>query len=179
MCEKQVSVRFKDKSTSIETALINYANLATVISCIYLDVSEWLSFAGSRHAAGTTFCQPLCRGQKPSKSRPQPGKGSPDRGSTTRRFAINTCKVPHICRTTFHTKGESSNDLREDKTMKKTFSVLVHPCWQQPCGCPERALPAVVETTKIDSSVAQFVAASAASAKKARKSLPSSPAPQT
>lgn len=30
-------------------------------------------------------------------------------GGTTRRFAINTCKVPHICRTTFHTKGESSN----------------------------------------------------------------------
>lgn len=23
--------------------------------------------AGSRHAAGTTFCQPLCRGQKPQK----------------------------------------------------------------------------------------------------------------
>ena len=29
--------------------------------------------------------------------------------TSTRRFAINTCKVPHICRTTFHTKGESSN----------------------------------------------------------------------
>lgn len=28
---------------------------------------------------------------------------------TTRRFAINTCKVPHICRTTFHTNWESSN----------------------------------------------------------------------
>lgn len=30
-------------------------------------MSERLSFAGSRHAAGTTFCQPLCRGQKPQK----------------------------------------------------------------------------------------------------------------
>lgn len=49
-----------------------------------------------------------CAGAKSPKSRPQPGKGSPDRGGITRRFAINTCKVPHICRTTFHTKGESS-----------------------------------------------------------------------
>lgn len=48
-------------------------------------------------------------GPKAPKSRPQPGRGSPDRGGTTRRFAINTCKVPHICRTTFHTKWESSN----------------------------------------------------------------------
>lgn len=30
-------------------------------------MSERLSFAGPRHAAGTTFCQPLCRGQKPQK----------------------------------------------------------------------------------------------------------------
>lgn len=34
---------------------------------VIIDVSEWLLFAGSRHAAGTTFCQPLCRGQKPQK----------------------------------------------------------------------------------------------------------------
>ena len=38
-----------------------------------------------------------------------PARDRQTEGSTTRRFAINTCKVPHICRTTFHTKGESSN----------------------------------------------------------------------
>lgn len=49
----------------------------------------------------------------PGPKAPKAGRSSArDRqteGSTTRRFAINTCKVPHICRTTFHTKGESSN----------------------------------------------------------------------
>lgn len=54
-------------------------------------------------------CQPLCRGQKPQKACRSPARDRQTEGSTTRRFAINTCKVPHICRTTFHTKGESSN----------------------------------------------------------------------
>lgn len=48
-------------------------------------------------------------GPKAPKAGRSPAGGLPDRGGTTRRFAINTCKVPHICRTTFHTKWESSN----------------------------------------------------------------------
>ena len=113
-----------------------------------------------------------CAGAKSPKSRPQPGKGSPDRGGTTRRFAINTCKVPHICRTTFHTKGESSNHLREDKTMKKTLQRFGASVLAAAMVAQSVALPAAAETTKIDSSVAQSVAASAASAASAVQSLP-------
>lgn len=113
-----------------------------------------------------------CAGAKSPKSRPQPGKGSPDRGSTTRRFAINTCKVPHICRTTFHTKGESSNHLREDKTMKKNLQRFGASVLAAAMVAQSVALPAAAETTKIDSSVAQSVAASAASAASAVQSLP-------
>lgn len=113
-----------------------------------------------------------CAGAKSPKSRPQPGRGSPDRGSTTRRFAINTCKVPHICRTTFHTKGESSNHLREDKTMKKNLQRFGASVLAAAMVAQSVALPAAAETTKIDSSVAQSVAASAASAASAVQSLP-------
>lgn len=113
-----------------------------------------------------------CAGAKSPKSRPQPGKGSPDRGSTTRRFAINTCKVPHICRTTFHAKGESSNHLREDKTMKKNLQRFGASVLAAAMVAQSVALPAAAETTKIDSSVAQSVAASAASAASAVQSLP-------
>ena len=113
-----------------------------------------------------------CAGAKNPKSRPQPGRGSPDRGSTTRRFAINTCKVPHICRTTFHTKGESSNHLREDKTMKKNLQRFGASVLAAAMVAQSVALPAAAETTKIDSSVAQSVAASAASAASAVQSLP-------
>lgn len=113
-----------------------------------------------------------CAGAKSPKSRPQPGKGSPDRGGTTRRFAINTCKVPHICRTTFHTKGESSNHLREDKTMKKNLQRFGASVLAAAMVAQSVALPAAAETTKIDSSVAQSVAASAASAASAVQSLP-------
>ena len=113
-----------------------------------------------------------CAGAKSPKSRPQPGKGSPDRGSTTRCFAINTCKVPHICRTTFHTKGESSNHLREDKTMKKNLQRFGASVLAAAMVAQSVALPAAAETTKIDSSVAQSVAASAASAASAVQSLP-------
>lgn len=48
-------------------------------------------------------------GPKAPKAGRSPARDRQTEGSTTRRFAINTCKVPHICRTTFHTKGESSN----------------------------------------------------------------------
>lgn len=113
-----------------------------------------------------------CAGAKSPKSRPQPGKGSPDRGGITRRFAINTCKVPHICRTTFHTKGESSNHLREDKTMKKNLQRFGASVLAAAMVAQSVALPAAAETTKIDSSVAQSVAASAASAASAVQSLP-------
>ena len=113
-----------------------------------------------------------CAGAKSPKSRPQPGRGSPDRGGTTRRFAINTCKVPHICRTTFHTKGESSNHLREDKTMKKNLQRFGASVLAAAMVAQSVALPAAAETTKIDSSVAQSVAASAASAASAVQSLP-------
>ena len=92
-----------------------------------------------------------CAGAKSPKSRPQPGRGSPDRGSTTRCFVINTCKVPHICRT----------------TQRFGASVLAAAMVAQSV-----ALPAAAETTKIDSSVAQSVAASAASAASAVQSLP-------
>lgn len=113
-----------------------------------------------------------CAGAKSHESRPQPGRGSPDRGGTTRRFAINTCKVPHICRTTFHTKGESSNHLREDKTMKKNLQRFGASVLAAAMVAQSVALPAAAETTKIDSSVAQSVAASAASAASAVQSLP-------
>ena len=113
-----------------------------------------------------------CAGAKSPKSRPQPGRGSPDRGGITRRFAINTCKVPHICRTTFHTKGESSNHLREDKTMKKNLQRFGASVLAAAMVAQSVALPAAAETTKIDSSVAQSVAASAASAASAVQSLP-------
>ena len=113
-----------------------------------------------------------CAGTKSPKSRPQPGKGSPDRGGITRRFAINTCKVPHICRTTFHTKGESSNHLREDKTMEKNLQRFGASVLAAAMVAQSVALPAAAETTKIDSSVAQSVAASAASAASAVQSLP-------
>lgn len=113
-----------------------------------------------------------CAGAKSPKSRPQPGKGSPDRGGITRRFAINTCKVPHICRTTFHAKGESSNHLREDKTMKKNLQRFGASVLAAAMVAQSVALPAAAETTKIDSSVAQSVAASAASAASAVQSLP-------
>lgn len=113
-----------------------------------------------------------CAGAKSPKSRPQPGKGSPDRGGITRRFAINTCKVPHICRTTFHTNGESSNHLREDKTMKKNLQRFGASVLAAAMVAQSVALPAAAETTKIDSSVAQSVAASAASAASAVQSLP-------
>ena len=113
-----------------------------------------------------------CAGAKSHESRPQPGRGSPDRGGITRRFAINTCKVPHICRTTFHTKGESSNHLREDKTMKKNLQRFGASVLAAAMVAQSVALPAAAETTKIDSSVAQSVAASAASAASAVQSLP-------
>lgn len=113
-----------------------------------------------------------CAGAKSPKSRPQPGRGSPDRGGTTRRFAIYTCKVPHICRTTFHTKGKSSNHLREDKTMKKNLQRFGASVLAAAMVAQSVALPAAAETTKIDSSVAQSVAASAASAASAVQSLP-------
>lgn len=48
-------------------------------------MSERLSFAGSRHAAGATFVS-RCAGAKSPKSRPQPGKGSPDRGEHNQAF---------------------------------------------------------------------------------------------
>lgn len=48
-------------------------------------------------------------GPKAPKAGRSPARDRQTEGSTTRRFVINTCKVPHICRTTFHTKGESSN----------------------------------------------------------------------
>ena len=113
-----------------------------------------------------------CAGAKSPESRPQPGRGLPDRGGTTRRFAINTCKVPHICRTTFHTKGKSSNHLREDKTMKKNLQRFGASVLAAAMVAQSVALPAAAETTKIDSSVAQSVAASAASAASAVQSLP-------
>lgn len=113
-----------------------------------------------------------CAGAKSHESRPQPGRGSPDRGGTTRRFAINTCKVPHICRTTFHIKWESSNHLREDKTMKKNLQRFGASVLAAAMVAQSVALPAAAETTKIDSSVAQSVAASAASAASAVQSLP-------
>ena len=111
-------------------------------------------------------------GPKAPKAGRSPARDRQTEGSTTRRFAINTCKVPHICRTTFHTKGESSNHLREDKTMKKNLQRFGASVLAAAMVAQSVALPAAAETTKIDSSVAQSVAASAASAASAVQSLP-------
>lgn len=111
-------------------------------------------------------------GPKAPKAGRSPAGDRQTEGSTTRRFAINTCKVPHICRTTFHTKGESSNHLREDKTMKKNLQRFGASVLAAAMVAQSVALPAAAETTKIDSSVAQSVAASAASAASAVQSLP-------
>lgn len=111
-------------------------------------------------------------GPKAPKAGRSPARDRQTEGSTTRRFAINTCKVPHICRTTFHTKGESSNHLREDKTMKKNLQRFGASVLAAAMVAQSVALPAAAETTKIDPSVAQSVAASAASAASAVQSLP-------
>lgn len=111
-------------------------------------------------------------GPKAPKAGRSPARDRQTEGSATRRFAINTCKVPHICRTTFHTKGESSNHLREDKTMKKNLQRFGASVLAAAMVAQSVALPAAAETTKIDSSVAQSVAASAASAASAVQSLP-------
>ena len=111
-------------------------------------------------------------GPKAPKAGRSPARDRQTEGSTTRRFAINTCKVPHICRTTFHTKGESSNHLREDKTMKKNLQRFGASVLAAAMVAQSVALPAAAETTKIDSSAAQSVAASAASAASAVQSLP-------
>ena len=61
-------------------------------------------------------------GPKAPKAGRSPARDRQTEGSTTRRFAINTCKVPHICRTTFHTKGESSNTYGVLYTMTRGAS---------------------------------------------------------
>lgn len=108
MCEKQVSVDSRTK-IHIETALINYANSG---NCDIMYIPRCVGkviICGIKACSRYNVFVSRCAGAKSPKSRPQPGRGSPDRGGTTRHFAINTCKVPHICRTTFHTKWESSN----------------------------------------------------------------------
>lgn len=108
-------------------------------------MSERLSFAGSRHAAGTTFCQPLCRGQKPQKQ---------------------AAARQGIARPREHNQAFCNQHL-QSAAHRFGASVLAAAMVAQSV-----ALPAAAETTKIDSSVAQSVAASAASAASAVQSLP-------
>lgn len=48
-------------------------------------------------------------GAKCQEMRAAARQGIAEPRGTARRFAINICKVPHICCTTFHTNWESSN----------------------------------------------------------------------
>ena len=171
MCEKQVSVDSRTK-IYLETALINYANSG---NCDIMYIPRCVGkviICGIKACSRYNVLSAAVPGPKAPKAGRSPAGDRQTEGGTTRRFAINTCKVPHICRTTFHTKGESSNHLREDKTMKKNLQRFGASVLAAAMVAQSVALPAAAETTKIDSSVAQSVAASAASAASAVQSLP-------
>lgn len=171
MCEKQVSVDSRTK-IYLETALINYANSG---NCDIMYIPRCVGkviICGIKACSRYNVLSAAVPGPKAPKAGRSPAGDRQTEGGTTRRFAINTCKVPHICRTTFHTKGESSNHLRENKTMKKNLQRFGASVLAAAMVAQSVALPAAAETTKIDSSVAQSVAASAASAASAVQSLP-------
>lgn len=105
---KQVSVDSRTK-IYLETALINYANSG---NCDIMYIPRCVGkviICGIKACSRYNVLSAAVPGPKAPKAGRSPARDRQTEGSTTRRFAINTCKVPHICRTTFHTKGESSN----------------------------------------------------------------------
>lgn len=105
---KQVSVDSRTK-IYLETALMNYANSGNCDIMYIPRCVGMVIICGIKACSRYNVLSAAVPGPKAPKAGRSPARDRQTEGSTTRRFAINTCKVPHICRTTFHTKGESSN----------------------------------------------------------------------
>ena len=90
MCEKQVSVDSRTK-IYIETALINYANSG---NCDIMYIPRCVGkviICGIKACSRYNVLSAAVPGPKAPKAGRSPARDRQTEGSTTRRFAINTC----------------------------------------------------------------------------------------